>query len=453
MTVTISILLGYFALMLFVAWYAAKNDSLEAYYLNKRQTSLWMMTFSNVATVVGAWATIAIVSEVYNSGISYGIILPITFVIGMVIFGIVAKKIRVEGEKYDAYSLVDFFTKRFDNKNTLLLNISQIFLVVIWLAVQLLGIATLFHTLLWINTVVAIVVSLLVVSLYTTFGGLRADIVTDFIQFWIILIVFIVMSVYGYIHVWWFTVLFSQIPPTHLNPLWFWWMSFFVGAILFSGFIYLSNSAHWQRILSAKNEIVARKSFFYSIPFMILISGMVLFFGLYATVLLPNINQDTAIFALIYKILPPWLVWIGYASLLAVVMSSVDSLLIGGSTIVYKIFFKKNQFERKKEVLYAKGMTLSLAIIGGIIAFMVPEIITLWLFVSYLTLLFVPAIFAWLYSKKISSNASFYSMLVPMLLLVILFPFLEKNTFLVNTPLSILIILLYDKIDWTMRIK
>jgi len=52
--------------MLFVAWYFSRKGSLEVYYLNQRKTSLWLMTFSNVATIVGAGATVAIVSEVYK---------------------------------------------------------------------------------------------------------------------------------------------------------------------------------------------------------------------------------------------------------------------------------------------------------------------------------------------------------------------------------------------------
>lgn len=66
MNITIITLIVYFVLMLFVAWYFSRKGSLEVYYLNQRKTSLWLMTFSNVATIVGAGATVAIVSEVYK---------------------------------------------------------------------------------------------------------------------------------------------------------------------------------------------------------------------------------------------------------------------------------------------------------------------------------------------------------------------------------------------------
>lgn len=65
--------------MLAVAWYFSRKQSLDAYFINKRKTSLWLMVFSTISTIVGASATISVVSEVYNSGISYGLALILAF--------------------------------------------------------------------------------------------------------------------------------------------------------------------------------------------------------------------------------------------------------------------------------------------------------------------------------------------------------------------------------------
>ena len=95
MNTTLIILFIYLALMFGVAWYFSRKESLNAYFLNSKKTSLWFMTFSTVATIVGAGGVVAIVSEVYNSGISYGLALPISFVAGMIILGLMAKKIKI----------------------------------------------------------------------------------------------------------------------------------------------------------------------------------------------------------------------------------------------------------------------------------------------------------------------------------------------------------------------
>ena len=64
---------------------------------------------------------------------------------------------------------------------------------------------------------------------------------------------------------------------------------------------------------------------------------------------------------------------------------------------------------------------------------------------SYLALIFVPSIMAGLYGSRTSPQASFLSILIPTALLVALYPFLTKNTFLITTPLSVAIVLFYDR--------
>lgn len=59
------------------------------------------------------------------------------------------------------------------------------------------------------------------------------------------------------------------------------------------------------------------------------------------------------------KILPSSLVGIGFASILAVIMSSIDSLLIGGSTIIYREIFKNKKSSSKKNIFYARLITAS----------------------------------------------------------------------------------------------
>jgi len=116
MDTTLIVLIIYLAAMFFVAWYFSRRESVEAYFVNQRKTNLWLMTFSTVATVVGAGATVAIVSEVYNTGISYGLALPISFIAGMFILGLLAKKIKEIGDQYGAHTIVDFFEKGLEEK-------------------------------------------------------------------------------------------------------------------------------------------------------------------------------------------------------------------------------------------------------------------------------------------------------------------------------------------------
>jgi len=446
MNLTLIVIIVYLAVIFAVAWYFSRKESLGGYFLNNKKTSLWLLTLSNVATVVGAGATVAVVAEVYDTGISYGIILPVSFVIGMIVMGLIAKTIRKFGEEHETYTIADFFHKRFGMKNKILAEIIQVSLLVIWIGVQAIAIASLASVLTGTDYKVALFLTAAITILYTSIGGLKIDIITDFIQFWIIIAVFAIMAFLAYNQVGGVNSLLTRLPSGHLYIFNFGGVVWAIGAILLSGFIYMGNASHWQRILSAKNKDIARKSFFLSIPFILVIALITLFLGLVSAISLPSIDKNQAIFSLMVGILPAGLVGLGFAAILAVIMSSIDSLLVGGSTIIYRALFRKHQFKHKKEILYARLITALFGVSGFFLAFMVPNIITLSLVVSYLALIFAPPIFAGLYSKKISSDATFYSILIPTIALFSLYPILAANTFIVSTPLGIFILLFYDKI-------
>lgn len=443
MTATFVILLIYFVLLFAVAWYFSRRQDIEDYFANRRGTSLWLLTFSTVATVVGAGGTVGIVAEVYNTGISYGLALPAAYIFGMIILAITAKKIKQMGDEYKAYTVVDFFAARFDRKNEILAAVLQIFLLVVWIGAQAVAIASLTSVLTKMEYTWALLLTAFITVLYTTMGGLKIDIITDFIQFWIILIVFSVLALMGNRLTGGLHGLLRALPPGHLDPFAFGGVGWFVGIVLLSGFLFLGNTSHWQRIFSAQSPQVARRSFLLTIPFVIIISLIILWIGLQAAALLHIADKNQAIFAFMEKVLPPHWQGIGYAAILAVIMSSIDSYVVGGSAILFKIFFPSAD---KRNMFLARGITIGFGLLGFVVAWLIPDIVRLSLLITYQALIFVPAIFAGLYSKHTSSDAAFYSILIPTLVLLLLFWKMPRSVFLITTLLSVLIILLWDKI-------
>src|SRR3990167_5584431 len=130
MKVIFVIIIIFLALSFLVACIFFLWGLVEAYFINKRKTSLWPMTCSTVATVVGAGATVGVVAEVYNTGISFGLQL-ISIAVGMLICGLLARRIKQIGDTYNAYTIVDFFEKRFDKKTKILTSYLQLFLLII----------------------------------------------------------------------------------------------------------------------------------------------------------------------------------------------------------------------------------------------------------------------------------------------------------------------------------
>lgn len=446
MSPTYIVIIIYFVLILWVAWFFSRKESIQDYFINSRSSSLWLLVFSNVATLVWAGAVVTTVSEVYSTWISFWITNLASMVFGAILMAVFAPKIFKYWKEHWIYNVVDFFWKRFGKKSQILSLILQLLLLLIWTTLQIVAIWYLVSALTGISYLLALIVAMLFTTIYTSMWWLKIDIITDFIQFWIILIVLILMAVFGFNEIGSFSSLWAQLPSANLNVFSFWGVGFFVWTILFGALIYLPNSAHWQRILSAKSLSVAKNSYYLSFPFILLMMLIVIFLWLLATIFLWDVPKDTAVFELMRHLFSnEWLLWLWFACVLAVIMSSVDSLLVAGSTIIYWLFGNRESNDKKK-IRSARFMTLWFGLICLLLAILVPDMVTLGLFIAYLALIFVPAIIAWLYWSKTSGNASFYSILIPTIVLAVWYIPIGKNIFVLTTILAILIILFYDKI-------
>ena len=73
--------------------------------------------------------------------------------------------------------------------------IIQMVILVSYIGVQAIAIASLASVLIGVNYNLALILTATITIAYTAIGGLKIDIITDFVQFWIMLIVFIIMGV------------------------------------------------------------------------------------------------------------------------------------------------------------------------------------------------------------------------------------------------------------------
>ncbi len=423
----------FFLILVFIAIKSIKEKSVLSYWLNKRSSGLWLLTFSHVASITIAASVIGVVAAVYDTGISFAISSIVASVIGMIILALVAKKIFTIPEEH-RFTLVDIFKWRFGNKikyPILFLLITILFLLT---AINLVAISQLGSILTGLNYNLVLIISIAIVILYTAIGGLKTDLLTDFVQFWFmggLLIMLFVSGVFnnGF-------DLIANLPKGHFDPFAFGGIGFFIGTILIGGFVYLMNSATWQRIFSAKNEKIGIKSLYYSIPFMLLISLLTMFIGLFAATMLGDVNRDQAMYLLIPKLLPVGLVGLGYAGILSIILSSIDSLLIGGSTIISR------EFKIFSSLRNARLTTLGLGIIAAFTAYIFPDIINLALFASFLMLALTPCLLFSLYSKKVNIKQVLISMIGAPIILIIFSFFAYKIAFVPAVLFAIIVFLI-----------
>lgn len=418
----VTILLIYLAIVFAIAYYYSRKSTSSEYFLNNRKTGLLLLTLASFGTLIGGGA-VAVIGEVYMSGIGTGLALPLALGGGAIVFSIFGKRIRELGQKYDATTLVDFFEKRFDRKTGTLAAILQSVIMLLWIATQAVAAASLLVFVLNISYPLAITFAALFTVLYTAIGGLKVDLITDMIPSFIIIIVFVWLSITAIRPFGTIKAMIDITPASHLDPFTFGGIAWFIGIILVGGFVFLGNATHWQRIMAAKDAMTVRKSFLILFPIIFVFCALFLLLGTAAVNLIEQETTELVIFTLMEYLLPTQLLGIGFAAILAVVMSSVDSLIVTAATIIH------HQWLPKKGLSMARFLAMGVGILGFLLALFIPDIITLGLLTSYTALLFIPSIIAALYTKK-KSKPVFWGLIFGLVTLLIAYPFLGKNAFL-----------------------
>jgi sodium/proline symporter len=112
----------------------------------------------------------------------------------------VAKRLRVYSHKIDAFTLPDFFTKRFGDKSRVLTTVSALLIVVFFVPYTASGFAAcgkLFSSLFGMDYMTAMIISAAVIILYCTLGGFLAASTTDFVQSIVMTIALLVVVGFG----------------------------------------------------------------------------------------------------------------------------------------------------------------------------------------------------------------------------------------------------------------
>ncbi len=435
-----------FSLLLLAVW-TSIGESARGYFLNNKKTGLATFTFSTFGSMIGAGATVAIVAEVYETGISYGLALPISMVIGCVVLAFLAPKIKQLGDELNAFSIVDVFKKKTDNRTGKLMLIVQLATLAVNIATQAAAFIALISVVAGVPFWVAFLLSAGLTIIYSSLGGLKMDLISDTIQFWIVLIIFIATIFYLNGDIGGFDQIANKLPAGHLDPFAFGGVGWFVGICLFSPLMFIGIPTNWQRIFSARSQYIAKKGYLVNAFLIIFFSFLIIYLGLAGAILLPGIaDKSFAIFEVLEYALPTALTGAGFAAILAVIMSSVDSMLVAGSTILWRAFGLGKTNNEKKKVRLARVTSFIFGIISFSLILLIPDIINLsMLTASLMIVLSIPTI-KLLFSQNFSAKACFWSLLVGSMTVLVVFPIAPKFAFLPAGIMTLILVLLPAKI-------
>ncbi len=391
----------YLILIVYLTTKHIKSLDLETYLVNNRSTRTLPLVFTTLATFVGGGTSIGLMAMGYESGFA-AIGIGIAYVIGFFILSLFANRIHTVGVLQNIYSFPHFlnnkYTKQTNPKFSRLFSASvsgiNIFIFFFLLSAQFVGMASLLKFAFDIGYQTAAIISCIVVITYTAFAGLSGVIMTDMLQFIVILIMIILIFIPGIYIDTNALKLLDELPKEMLNGT-FYGLLFLIALPVFLAPSVLVRMDIWQRILAAKNQRTAKRVSIISglgmLPFYILfpLVGMAI-----------RITIDTEIepkyvtYLFLEKHCNEFILGFAVIGLLSALMSSGDSFLNIISISAVKDFLgwkkRKKTLSKKSIQMNIRLITFVFGIIGMMIALVFPKIVDLMVVGIGTIVIFVP---------------------------------------------------------------
>lgn len=381
----VTFIIGFFALRMAVGiWASRRVSDATDYIVAGRKLPIYMVGASVMATWFAAETLMGASSTAYQYGFQGVIFDPFGASACLFLSGFLFTRV-MRRARY--LTLVDFFERRFGKSMTLLASILQLVTYFVWTGAQMVAAGTIVHMLF---PSVPIGIGMILVAVwvtgYTMLGGMLADTMLDFIQMFftaggvLMIFLFVMNQVGGWSGM---TSLretlynpnaYTMLPDQEAGYLGYFggmgWM-YWVAAWMAIGFGSVPTQDLFQRSMSARNEAT-------SVWGTYMAGILYLFFGVMSPVigimmfnLVPGLeNTDFVLIKAAMDYMPPILTAIFMAALASALMSTADSSLLAGASVVtqnlFPLFGKK--LDSKGEVRWTRIMVGISGAVGIVIA-------------------------------------------------------------------------------------
>ena len=192
----------YLLMMLAVGFIFSKNngDSTD-FYLGGRKMGPLVTAMSAEASDMSSWLLMGLPGLAYLAGICEPFWTALGLGVGTYLNWLfVARRLRRYSSNIEAFTVPQFFAKRFHDKKNGLSAIAALVIIIFFVPYTASGFAAcgkLFNSLFGVDYTVAMIISATIIVLYTITGGFKAVSTTDFIQSIVMTIALITVLCYG----------------------------------------------------------------------------------------------------------------------------------------------------------------------------------------------------------------------------------------------------------------
>ncbi len=403
-------LILYFGILLFAVTKEKKNQNVLDYFFAGRSLPFWALSITFIASWWGAGSALSTADLAFSDGLGaffyYGV--PVLISTFLMIVG--AKAIRRVGYLTQGKMMEARYSKAVSKMLSVMILIFMTFTA----ASQMVGVGNFFGTYLGMNYELAVLVGTGIVLIYSMFGGFRGVVLTDIIQFILLVISAVAVFIVAMTESGGFAKISAAAALAGKSD----YMSMTAGAskyltyVITFGCAWMIQANVWQRISATKNHRDALKmttmSFFVYIPLYLI----VVLTGMAGITLFDSLPQGGIVTAIVTNYMSPLLGAIVFVGISAAIMSTMDSLINTGAMTI-AIDLSTKQKTEKSQLAFSKVATLIVTVVALIISLGIRSILEIsWIASDVITTgVFVPILsgFVW---RRGNSKGALSSMVV-----------------------------------------
>ncbi|MCC5949884.1 MAG: sodium:solute symporter [Nitriliruptoraceae bacterium] len=427
-TIDLVILGAYVVGILALGFYVGKGkkDS-ESYFLAGRGSVWWLVGFSLFGANMSGSSFVGIAGGAYAEGVAiYNYEWMATVI--LVIFALFILPFYLRS---GASTMPEFLEARYDTRSR---STFSVFTIITTSFVDAAGamfagglaLQVLFPEIpLW-QTIAFIA---LLGGLYTLLGGLQAVMITDTVQAVLLIAGGLAAFLIGWNQIGSLAQVFataeSEIGPDAMSIIrpaddeFLPWPGIFLGVFIVGFYFWVTNQVIVQKVLSAKDLDAGRNGSLFAGLLKLFIIFVMVFPGLMALELYPDLDDpDLAFPTIAFDLLPIGIRGLVLAALIAAIMSSLDSTLNAASTLVTYDFIKRRnpEFDEGKLLVIGRVVVGIFMVLTAAWAPQIANFDTLWeylqSFLSWVVPPIVTVFVAGLVWRRATATASFVTLIV-----------------------------------------
>ncbi|MCT1657177.1 sodium:solute symporter family protein [Brevibacterium luteolum] len=370
-------LLAYFGVLIALSFYRRRADSGTDYFLGGRTMPAWMLAMAFAASWYGGNSALISIDAANEQGMGSWWVLggpTVIAVVALIFIGPIIRRIGVLSQD-------GVMNMRYGRLTGTLLSLVMGIYMVVWGASQMVALGKFFAAFFGINFVLAVLIGIVVAIFYATIGGFRAVVLTETIQFGLLLLGLLITLVGALILSGGFEPVMERATTERPDD----YFNLFAGFTPNIAFVvsfalaFLIEGAAWQRMQAGRTPRDARKTASYALSYFIPLYFLVVAAGIASIGVFPTVPENGVVATLAGERFWPIfgvLVFIGIA---AAIMSTICTTLNLSSLYMTELYtkIKRNRVSDKQKVRVGMIGTVIASVLGFLIAIQLPEALIL----------------------------------------------------------------------------